>query len=296
MSHGRIVTLDDGRTVHVGGRRRPKEPAAIRLELGGKYKLDVSSWPTSPQSHYSDADAAQPILRDVLGNDTLGCCTIADRLHRQALRLAAAGGTNLYHPSTSDVLALYSRCGGYVPGQPSTDNGCDETTVLGDAQTAGTPSGPQGQIDKSSGWAAIAVPDAGAGTVALVRAVTDAFAGASFCTALAPSWIAAMQAGDGFVLDTPSDQPDPDDGHCMTIGDQGPDGLVLWSWATRGTLTFAGLAAACRSPLGSGALYIELDADLIAAATKKAPDLLDWWALLMDFRALPSGVMTPVAP
>lgn len=285
---GRIVTLNDGRKVHVGGRRRPKVTHPLKLTIGGKYGLDLSQWPTQDASHYSDAPAAQAILRDILGNDSLGDCTIADRFHRQAIREANAGIASPYHPSLDDVIAVYSRCGGYVPGQPATDQGCDETTVLTDCQQVGTTTG-NGQVNKIAGWLSV-----DASNVALVRAVVDAFVGASFCAELAPSWISAMQAGDGFTLGKPTDAFNPDDGHCMTIGDQSASGLVLWSWALRGTLTFDGLAAACDGQGGS--LYIVLDQDVIGAASAKAPDLLDWSALQTDFNSLPQGAMTPAAP
>jgi hypothetical protein len=61
-------------------------------------------------------------------NDSLGDCVCADTGHTLMLRTANAG-PSLVVPSDDDVLALYEAVGGYDPGDPSTDQGCDETSM-----------------------------------------------------------------------------------------------------------------------------------------------------------------------
>lgn len=69
-------------------------------------------------------------------NDQLGDCVCADTAHEILLRTANAG-TGLVIPTNDDVLKLYQAVGGYVPGNPSTDQGCDETSMEEYMQTTG---------------------------------------------------------------------------------------------------------------------------------------------------------------
>jgi hypothetical protein len=71
----------------------------------------------------------------MLANDTLGDCVEAAQLHmiQQETRYA---GTEMV-PSNADAVALYSAEGGYVPGQPNTDNGTVILTALQYAQQNG---------------------------------------------------------------------------------------------------------------------------------------------------------------
>lgn len=56
------------------------------------------------------------------GNDTLGDCTAAAAGHqREAWTRYGQGATTV--TTDADVLAFYELCSGYIPGQPSTDNG-----------------------------------------------------------------------------------------------------------------------------------------------------------------------------
>jgi len=60
-------------------------------------------------------------------NDVYGCCVCADTAHTTMLRTANAG--TIIVPTDNDVLKLYEAVGGYVPGDPSTDNGCVESDM-----------------------------------------------------------------------------------------------------------------------------------------------------------------------
>jgi hypothetical protein len=60
-------------------------------------------------------------------NDQLGDCVCADSCHTLMLRTANAG--TIVIPTDQDALSLYEAVGGYVQGQPSTDTGCDETSM-----------------------------------------------------------------------------------------------------------------------------------------------------------------------
>ncbi len=68
-------------------------------------------------------------------NDTLGDCTIAGAGHMvQAWTAYAKGEVTL---PNSAILSVYEAVGGYVPGDPSTDNGCVEQDVLAYLQQNG---------------------------------------------------------------------------------------------------------------------------------------------------------------
>ena len=85
-------------------------------------------------------------------NDQLGDCVCADTAHGLLLRTSCAGTPVV--AADSDVLALYEAVGGYKPGDPSTDQGCNEgdmceylitTGFLGHKST-GTASVVTGQV------------------------------------------------------------------------------------------------------------------------------------------------------
>jgi hypothetical protein len=60
-------------------------------------------------------------------NDTLGCCVPAGEGHNIIQETTYAGKSIV--PTDADILKAYSAIGGYVPGDPSTDNGCDMLTA-----------------------------------------------------------------------------------------------------------------------------------------------------------------------
>jgi hypothetical protein len=85
-------------------------------------------------------------------NDQLGDCVCADTAH-QVLLHTANSGTGFVVPTDDDVLALYEAVGGYVAGDPSTDRGCDETSMeefLQHIGFCGQLSAGSGMIDPSN--------------------------------------------------------------------------------------------------------------------------------------------------
>lgn len=61
------------------------------------------------------------------GNDTVGDCTLADCAHQVMLHTANTG--SIVIPTAQDCLSAYSAWAGYVPSDPSTDQGADETSI-----------------------------------------------------------------------------------------------------------------------------------------------------------------------
>lgn len=89
--------------------------------------------------------AGLPKNLGMMGNDVYGDCTIAAYYH--AIQLWSShcnrDGLTITEPD-ADVLALYSAACGYVPGDPATDQGGDEQTVLTYLSKVGAPTGPKG--------------------------------------------------------------------------------------------------------------------------------------------------------
>ena len=274
-----------GRKFHVGGRLLPRLQHGLKLH-SPRYGLNLVSWPATPSSTaWGAVPGAQPCLTDILGNDQYGDCTEADQYHRQALRQAAAGNS-VFYPSVDQVLATYSRDGGFDPANPTTtDNGCDETVVLGNDVSQGITD--FGGLAKAAGFIQLDGSNSD-----LIRAVVAAFPGGTpICANVADSWIQAVQ-GPGFVWDVPSDGFNPSNGHCFTLADFDQQSALIWAWGIQGRLTWAALAA-CTSTSNGGALYLVCDAEVLNAASQKAPDGLDWAALLDDFNSLGGTVPAP---
>lgn len=87
----------------------------------------------------------------MLLNDTLGDCGPAAVLHCIQQRLAYAG--NPVVPTDAEVTKVYEELGGYVPGDPSTDQGVDFYQSMNLWTSKGVP-GPAG-TDKLSGYVTI---------------------------------------------------------------------------------------------------------------------------------------------
>ena len=213
------------------------------------------------------------VLSQVYGNDTTGDCTEACSYHLLGLRQANAGITP-FIPTLDQVLAVYSRDSGYVVGQPATDNGVDEITVLDNAVTLGLAGG-----DKLSGYLLIDATNRD-----LVRAASSIFVGLSCCVNLPDAWDIPIPSTSSFKWDV-AGPPNPINGHCFAIVDQSDSDLTICTWGLTGSITYD--AVAKYAVLGEvGALYVLIDKNVLASGKLIAPDGLDWVQLEADFAAL----------
>jgi len=283
---GRIHVVNN-RKLHVGGRLIPQFAHGLHLH-SPRYRLNLAKWPTPPAStSWGDAPAAQAVLTNILGNDQLGDCTEADQYHRQAIRQAAAG-SSVYPVTLQDVIATYSRDGGYNPNVPSTDQGCDETVVLQNAITSGIVSGSGPAM--SAGYIAIDGTN-----IDMITKVISVFPGGTpICGCLPQSWIDAV-TGPGFVWPLPTDAFVPTNGHCWTLSDYDTMRARVWTWGIPGYMTWDAIAAVT-SVANGGALYLEVNSEILNAASQLAPDGLDWSTLIDDFDSLGGTVAPPPAP
>jgi hypothetical protein len=139
--------------------RTPLDPGRPRLTLE-KYldpRTALSRAGLPPVPLTQDVDRASQVSSwPMYLNDTLGDCTIAAVGHMYGAWTQYAAGTEALF-ADSEIQAVYSRVGGYVPGDEDTDNGCSMADVLAD-QRAGGMTDAGGHVHKVAGSAAFGNP------------------------------------------------------------------------------------------------------------------------------------------
>ena len=251
------------------GRTRPPERRKICLH---DYRT-TAPLPTPPVSCDYASKASEPLAKVYL-NDSLGDCVIAGPAHLVGVFTGNAGNPP-FEFTDDQITALYSAIGGYVPGDESTDNGCDERTMFAYWQSNGMPDG----ANRIAGWVSID------GT-SQVRTQTALwlFENLVFGVELPDAWVSSMPSASGFVWDVAGD-PNPNNGHCFVGVGFNEQGVQIDSWGMIGTITWAAIAKYATTT-GSGELYSVLSPEIIASATSKAPAGFDWAHLQADFQGL----------
>lgn len=139
--------------------RRPPDPTRRRLTLerylDPRTALSRAGLPPVPLSR--DVDRASKVKAwPMYLNDRLGDCTIAAIGHMYgAWTQYAAGAEALF--GDDQVQAVYSRVGGYVPGDEGTDGGCVMQDVLADQEATGITDCAD-RVHKVAGYAAFGNP------------------------------------------------------------------------------------------------------------------------------------------
>jgi len=226
--------------------------------------------------------AAAAALALIYDNDYLGDCVIAGGYHSTGIATGNAG--KLFTASDSQIIADYSAIGGYVPGDPSTDNGCDEQTALNYWTSHGFADGT-----KLLGWLEV-----NAANPTEVMQAMFLFENLFFGLELPDAWISPFPSANGFVWDVAGD-PDPENGHCIVGVGYNQSGIQIDTWGMIGTLTWAALAAYVTQAAG-GMLYTWLSPDQLAKGQQNAPNGVAWRDLCLDFNALGRSVIVPPAP
>ena len=251
------------------GRLRPRARGP-RLSLGN-YLL--ASLPAPPATvDYSSK--GKDFLSRILGNDTLGDCTAAGAFHTGGLFLANAGVTPV--PFTeAEVIAFYSATSGYVPGDPDTDNGADEVTVLNYWKQTGLIPGQH----KITGYMAVDPTN----KIEQQQAMW-LFESLYFGIELPDAWVNPMPGASGFVWDV-AGGANPNYGHCFVGVGYNAQGVQIDSWGMIGTITWGAINKYCR-PSPGGELYTILGPDSISKATAKNAAGFDATQLLADLQAI----------
>jgi hypothetical protein len=252
------------------GRRRPP-PGGKKLKL--THYTRIGQLPTPPAScDYSKA--AKAVLDDVYLNDALGDCVIAGGYHVVGVETGNAG--DLFHATADQITADYSAIGGYRPGDPSTDNGCDEQTALNYWTQNGFADGT-----KLTGWMAVDATNQDEAMLAMYL-----FENLYFGIELPDAWISPMPDSSGFIWDVGT--PNVNNGHCVMGVGYDSQGVIIDTWGFLGKLTWAAIAALC-VPSAGGELYTMVTPDQLAKGQTKAPNGIAWSDLLADFQSLRGG-------
>ena len=255
-----------GHDVRLGGRIIPRIPHTT-LKMSHVMRALLVPPPPAELDLTSTSLAAQ---RNIDFNDTEGDCVIAGRAHRIALITGAAGALFTY--SLDQVQKEYSRVGGYVVGDPSTDQGCDMTAAANDAVQTGYADG-----SKDVGF--VTVDGANQNEV---MAAFDVLENGDLGLALPAAWIAPFPDKDGVVWDVAGD-PCPENGHCVQIvGYSATRGVLINSWGLFLWITWKALAKYAIGS-GGGELIVHANAGQIAKATQKSPEGYDWATVLSFF-------------
>ena len=259
------------------GRKRPR-PGRRCLHLRNYLRASLPS----PPSSVNYSEKASQELSNINMNDSLGDCVIAGGYH--IVGIETGNASNEFIATNAQIIADYSAIGGYVPGYPSTDNGCDEPTALDYWTTHGFANGT-----KLLGWLAV---DATNKTE--VMQAMWLFENLFLGIELPNGWISPFPSNNGFTWDV-AGNPDPNNGHCVISAGYGTAGLNIDTWGLLGTLTWNALAEYC-IPQNNGELYVMLTPDQLSAGQTLAPNGVSWSDLIGDFDALGGKVPVPTPP
>jgi hypothetical protein len=262
-----------GHTVKMGRKRPIKGP---RLHLKN-YLVQAVPPPPTLVDYSKQALSA---LGLVYLNDQLGDCVIAGGYHVVGVETGNADGGKPFIATDAQITADYSAIGDYVPGDPSTDNGCDEQTALNYWTQTGFCNGT-----KLVGWLAV---DATNQTE--VMQACYLFENLYFGLELPDAWVNPFPSASGFLWDDGT--PDPNNGHCVMGVGYNSSGVQIDSWGLIGTLTWKAVAHLA-SQAGGGELYVMLTPDQLAKGAAKAPNGMAWQDLLSDFQAMGGNVPNP---
>ena len=258
------------------GRRKPVS-VGPRLRLS-RYLKALPSVP--PSADYSAAASAS--ISNVMLNDAEGDCVIAAGYHITGVATGNAG--NLFVPTDTQINADYSAVGGYVPGDPSTDNGCLITDALNYWTQHGFANGT-----KLLGWLAV-----DAKNPAEYKAALYLFENLDFGMGLPDAWVQSMPSASGFTWNV-AGAPNHANGHSVAGVGYTSQGVTIATWGLRGLLTDAAIKAYASSA-GGGELYVMLTPDLLQKGKDKAPNGMAWRDLIADFDAIGGNVPIPPLP
>lgn len=274
----KTITKPDGKTVKFG-RKRPLPRLTLSLK---KYLLGIPSSPSTIE--YSDEAVAA--LSQMYMNDTLGDCVIACCEHVDGVWTGnASNGSPVIYTDTQ-TEQFYGACG-YVPGNSSTDQGCDIQTTFSWWQQNGIPGGDA--TNKPVGWLAVDPTNQ-----AEIQAALYVFENLVFGMELPDAWITPFPSASGFVWDV-AGPADPNNGHCVAGIGYNSQGVQISTWGMIGTITWAAIAQYCSASV-QGELYTLLDQDQLNVATQLAPQAeggLNWSQLVADFNSMGGNVPVP---
>jgi len=256
------------------GRNRPTPAQRVGHRMFSKYTTAVSLPPVPADFDYSSLASAA--LANVLANNSLGDCTAAGAGH--LIDVWTAGGGAPVAITPAQAIAFYSLSTGYVPGNPSTDQGGDEVTVLQTWQAKG--------YDGNGGHPIAGFVQVDPSNESELRAACFYFGGLYFGLELPNSYTNPFPSNNGVIWDTGT--PNPNQGHCIVGIGANDEGVVVDSWGLLGILTYGAIAELC-SEANGGMVFAVISKDWVSQMTGETPNGLTWAQLAVDFPALTGG-------
>jgi hypothetical protein len=259
------------------GRKRPKvRPLTLAFK---NYTMKSLAAPPPNCSYFTTS--VVDVLSQMYLNDQLGDCVIAELGHTAGVMTGNANGSAGAAIFTdAQITALYSAIGGYVPGDPSTDNGCVITDALAYWATKGLlPDGSH----KIAGYLAIDGTDKQE-----VQTAVEIFENLDFGIELPDKWVSPMPSSSGFVWDV-AGAADPDNGHSVLGFSYDELGVLPSTWGMVGHITWAAIAEYTEQQNG-GELYTVISQDQLSKAQARTPRGIDWTQMVADFESLGGSV------
>src|ERR1700722_3182140 len=198
-------------------------------------------------------------------NDQLSDCLAAYAAHHLQV-ITGHVGTAVF-AEDSEIQAFYSAFSGYVPGDPSTDNGGYFVDMYNCWQTRGLAG------FKIDGWAQIDTKDYAKREIA-IRLFVDCGVGVQ----LPASAQTECEAGQDWTMQ-PGDVPK--DGHAILESGEGAKGHNFATWGKGDQKADNNWDLQCTDEV-----YVPLTKAVISAANDVAPQSLDYDALVADLAAL----------
>ena len=265
-----------GTTVKMGRTAAP--PGAQKLQLA-KYAT-AAPFATPASADY--APKASAALNNTFLNERLGCCVVAAGYHILGVLTGNAGPT--FTATSPQIISDYSAIGKYVPGDPSTDRGCNEQEAFNHWMTTGFADG-----SRLAGYTAV-----NAANPSEVKAALYLFENLIFGMTMPNSWIYPLPSKPGFVWDA-AGPSDPNNGHCVMATGYNDKGVQIVSWGFAGTVTWKALAEYA-IPSAGGEMYALLSPDQLIRAVQKAPNGIAWNDLVADFNSMGGSVSPDTTP
>jgi hypothetical protein len=262
MSLKTFVNPGTGKVIHLGCRLPVATPPAMHF---GNYRM--KSLPNPPGACNYGTMASKSLASTFL-NLVQGCCVIAWGAHVLGVVSSLIGQEIIV--SNAQVDVQYGAIGGYVPGDPSTDNGCDPYTAMAYWMRVGWPQGV-----KVSGMALLDATDPYScqdGVLLMENA-------GCWC-ALPDAWVNPFPEKSGFWWDV-AGPPNPKNGHAFGVYGYTAKGMLIGEWGITGGITWAAAAKYCVPAVGGGMATLLLS-DTIARGQQKAPNGFAWDSLTSD--------------
>lgn len=250
------------------GRTAP--PRGLQQLMLSNY-LDMNTIPDPPEN----VDFTGPAgvgLSKIYMNNRLGCCVISGFLHVKGLLTANSDKEILY--TDDQVVKDYSAVGGYVPGRPNTDQGCNEIDAINYYMTHGWPDG-----SKALGYLKVNPKD-----LKSCRVAAWLFEHLIYGCGLPNTWLSP--SGNGFVWQ--AGRNNSANGHCfITPGKYDGGGFGISTWGLVGSMTNQAMVT------NIAECYVLLDESLVSKINRKAPNGMDWAALIDDWNSLGGNIPKP---